>query len=166
MNRYLLRIEVLTALLVVGILGFFAVFAVTNARAQARDAVRLSDVRQLQAGVELYFNDQNEYPNHAAPIAAGLPQYRCLNQDGFAASCSASTDTVYQGLIPIVPQQGLTGRVQCSDARNAYCYSGAGLKYGVAFELERKNAILGLQKGVNCAVPTGFAPGPCEALAQ
>ena len=162
MKEFLLRIEILTAALVIGVLGILAVVAVSGARAQARDAVRLSDVRQLQAGVELYFNSQNEYPVHEEYVALGLPQYRCLSSEGFSAACSTTTQTVYQSVIPLVPEQGLKGTSSCSGARNAYCYVSAGSTYGIAFELERKNPILGLQKGVNCATPVGFRPGACE----
>src|SRR5262249_48949490 len=34
-----------------------------DARAQSRDAKRLSDARQLASAFELYFNDNNHYPN-------------------------------------------------------------------------------------------------------
>lgn len=61
-----------TAFIFVGILGilliptilFSALFLnLGSARKKARDAERQSDIRQIQAGLEMYYNEHNSYPH-------------------------------------------------------------------------------------------------------
>jgi hypothetical protein len=62
-----------------------------SARAKARDAKRLADIRQISSGLELYLNDKNEYPNSLTEIEPGYltkipeapkpPDGQCSEQD-------------------------------------------------------------------------------------
>lgn len=158
------KIEILVIALVVGVLGLLAVYAVSSARSQTRDAVRISDVRQIQAGLELRFNDVNEYPEWHEYFVLGEPATSCLSDTGFAASCSSGSQTVYLEVVPATPSGGLKEQVSCSNVNNAYCYIGANGEYRLEFELENNNRILGLQKGVNCATAGGLQPGACPDL--
>ncbi|MBU1126331.1 MAG: hypothetical protein ABH826_01050 [Patescibacteria group bacterium] len=160
------RIEILIVGLVIGLLGLAAVLAIMNARAQARDAVRLSDVRQVQAGLEMYFNDSSEYPKWSTSFAIGEASTACLSDSGFSASCNQSTDTVYLDLVPAPPRTGLDGMVECSGIKDSYCYFSSGQSYLISFELEKNNSLLGLGKGANCATERGFQLGACPIPAQ
>ena len=163
MNRLgMTRIELLVVALIVGVLGIGAVIAVSNARSQTRDAVRLSDIRQVQAVLELYYNDFNTYPEASGVTALGQASTRCLSEDGFSASCTLSLETVYMETVPSALGKGLKSSSSCSDVSNAYCYLGSETGYEVEFELENNNSILGVQKGVNCATPSGIEPGSCS----
>lgn len=76
-------------------------------QALSQDAKRLSDIRQMGAALELYFNDKNSYPD----------------------SLSQLTPT-YIGLIPIPPAAG----GNCSDQDNVYAYKKlGGGKYQLSF---------------------------------
>ena len=44
------------------ILFSVSTIALNNARMKSRDAKRISDIRQIQTALELYYNDQNKYP--------------------------------------------------------------------------------------------------------
>jgi len=79
-------IELLVVIAIIGLLSTLSVVALNNARAKARDANRISDVKQMQTALELYFNDCNGYPNYDA--AGGN------NYDGSAAT-TLTTDAVY-----------------------------------------------------------------------
>jgi Tfp pilus assembly protein PilE len=158
------RIEVLIIAGVIGLLGLLAVVAVTSARAKTRDAIRVSDVRQIQAGAELYFNDVSQYPQTVEPIAIGEAVTSCLTDQGFVATCSPTTEVVYLDVVPAAPKQGLKGASSCGGVRNAYCFSGSNGEYRIQFELERANSLLGLEKGVNCATESGLLSGACSAL--
>lgn len=61
-------IELLLVLAIIGVLTSFLVANLIGAKARARDAQRKSDLRQIQAALELYRADQNIYP--AAPLPA------------------------------------------------------------------------------------------------
>ena len=164
MNRYgVSKIEVLIIALIVGLLGVMAVVAVSTARSRTRDAIRLSDVRQVQAGLELAFNNSNTYPEAADAIPLGEGNARCLSTDEFTSSC-VSTDQVYLEIVPATPTDGLTGLGVCQTSKNAYCYKGAASGYRIEFEMENENPILGLQKGLNCASESGIDAGACSAL--
>lgn len=158
------KIEVLIVGLIIGLLGIMAVVAVSSARARTRDAVRLSDVRQVQTGLELYFNDVNSYPDWPDFFAIGRAVTICLGESGFAASCVGAQETIYLDMVPAPPTAGLSGRSSCSEVSDAYCYLGSELGYRIQFELENKNSLLELEKGLNCATETGLESGACRDI--
>jgi len=55
-------IELLVVIVIIGVLATLATVALGNARMKARDARRLSDIKQIQTALELYYNDANSYP--------------------------------------------------------------------------------------------------------
>ena len=62
-------IELLVVIAIIGILSTLSVVALNSARARARDAKRISDIRQVQTALEMYHSEKNDYP----PTSAGLP---------------------------------------------------------------------------------------------
>lgn len=63
-------IELLVVIAIIGLLSTLSVVALNNARARARDARRVADVKQIQTALELYFNANNSYPAHAVATAS------------------------------------------------------------------------------------------------
>jgi len=55
-------IELLVVIVIIGILATLATVTLSSARAKARDARRVSDVKQIQTALELYYNDASSYP--------------------------------------------------------------------------------------------------------
>jgi len=55
-------IELLVVVAIIGLLATLSIVALNNARARARDARRVADVKQIQTALELYYNDQGQYP--------------------------------------------------------------------------------------------------------
>lgn len=166
MNRPLKTTEILGIGLFIGVLALIAFLSVRTARASLRDAVRLSDVRDIQLGLELYFNDASAYPAVGEVTPLGTISTSCLSQSGFRANCSPSQETVYTRVISATPSAGLRRQVSCGNVRNAYCYTGSSESYAIQFELERNNAVLGVARGINCATPSGIKAGACPAIAQ
>jgi len=52
----------LVVIVIIGILATLATVTLSSARSKARDARRLSDVKQIQTALELYNNDATTYP--------------------------------------------------------------------------------------------------------
>ena len=55
-------IELLVVIAIIGILAAFILASMSESRAQARDAERLNDLKQMQTALELYYNRNKEYP--------------------------------------------------------------------------------------------------------
>jgi len=71
-------IELLVVIAIIGLLSTLAVVALNNARMKSRDAKRVSDIKQIQTALELYYNDANAYPSGAtlgSSIATGGVTY-------------------------------------------------------------------------------------------
>ena len=113
-------IELIVVIAIIGLLSTLAVVALGSARTKARDAKRLSDLKQLQTALELYFTDVNNYPAGNA-VTLGSGNYACLNSSGFAATGCASP---YMGQVPKDPQNG------------SYVYTVNGNSYTVTAALE------------------------------
>jgi len=100
-------IELLVVIAIIGLLSTLAVVALNNARAKARDARRLSDIKQIQTALELYYSEIGQYP--AAPALNGCfpssPANEiagcCLSGGGFAQTCTAGT--AYMSEVPANP---------------------------------------------------------------
>jgi prepilin-type N-terminal cleavage/methylation domain-containing protein len=63
-------IELLVVIAIIGLLSTLSILSLNSARARARDAKRVADVKQMQTAVEMYYNDAGAYP---ASATAGSP---------------------------------------------------------------------------------------------
>ena len=95
-------IELLVVIAIIGVLSTLAVVALGSARQKANDAKRLSDIKQVQTALELYYTDHNSYPTTtAAYVNLGDDNRKCLNSTlGFTTD---NCDTPYMGLVPKDP---------------------------------------------------------------
>lgn len=104
-----------------------------NARGLSRDAKRLADVRQLASALELYFNDNNKYPNQLSDLTAA-GQY------------------TYIGTLPTPPAE-LDGT--CTAEQNKYTYTiTAPSEYRLTFCLGAKTG--GYSAGVRILTQAGI----------
>lgn len=55
-------IELLVVVSIIGLLSSIVLFSLNAGRAKARDAKRLTDIRQVATALELYYNECNSYP--------------------------------------------------------------------------------------------------------
>jgi general secretion pathway protein G len=133
-------IELLVVIAIIGLLSTLAVVALGSAREKSRDARRLSDVKQIQTALELFYTDNNVYPSSTA-VNLGSAGAACLNASGFSPAGCADA---YMGLVPEDP--GNTG---------VYTYNAVngGASYTITTELEGE--VSGLSGNIT-ATPSGL----------
>lgn len=163
-------IELLVVIAIIGLLSTLAVVALTSARGKARDAKRISDIKQIQTALELYFADQGQkYPAQATSalvLGTGNGSVICGGSTGgikdALGNCGTSPVT-FMGKVPRDPQfTGTPGTACASDSSVACEYGYAvsdGTKYEIWFRLE--GATGELQAGMNCGSPNGIKSGSC-----
>ncbi len=138
-------IELLVVVAIMGLLSAVAVIALNNARARARDARRLSDIKQVQTALELYYLDQNQYPEEAATFEG-----YCLSSAGIATACTAPT---YLAKIPANPNPRTDGL--CTDVPYTYTSDLTGnLSYHITYCLG--SATGGIISSNHTATPAGI----------
>lgn len=71
-----------------------------ESRMQARDAKRMSDLRQIQTALELYYTDNSSYPIQLQVLALGVGQATCMGSSGWGVNC----ENPYMGIIPTDPK--------------------------------------------------------------
>lgn len=133
-------IELLVVIAIIGLLSTLAVVSLNSARAKARDAKRISEMKNFQSALEMYYSDKLTYPTSTLSLAAGEilgnGNAMCLDDSGLDASCAG---TVYMNQINKDPQGNQT---------YTYTTDANGTTYTVAFTLENLNPSLGTTR--NC----------------
>lgn len=131
-------VELLVVIAIIGLLSTLAVVALGSARSKARDARRISDIKQVQTALELYFADLGVYPNPTSPIdpmgdtttaSRVLCDLTPTSDVGFADT-ETGCATVYMGQVPINFAQ--------PDSIVDYVYTSisSGQSYTIDFQLE------------------------------
>ncbi len=129
-------IELLVVIAIIGLLASVVLLALNSARAKARDAKRLADVRQLSTAFELYYNDNSQYL--VQTTAGAIPA-------GYAPN--------YVGAIPTAPTPN---DGTCTAPQNTYTYTSpaGGATYTLTFCLGAATG--GFALGAHTASQTGI----------
>ena len=132
-------IELLVVIAIIGILSTLSVVALNSARARARDAKRISDVRQIQTALEMFYSANNKYPTSTTPGLAAL---------------------VSDGLLTAIPKAPVPADGTCTSVNNPYTYvmtgtsGGADNAYTLTYCLGSGTG--GLVAGPQTATPAGI----------
>ncbi len=119
-------IELLIVIVIIGILGAIFVSNYLGVRQRGRDSQRKSNLRQIQAALELYRYDQGSYPTALLNCPVVTPTY--LGD----SACTAGT--VYMQKIPTDPQGSLY-----YNSGNYYYSASGGSSYTLCSCLENTN---------------------------
>ncbi len=145
-------IELLVVVAIMGLLSTLAITSLNTARARARDARRVADIRQIQAALELYFMDKSAYPTLVDGNYASF-EGKCLDDTGFSENCSG---TVYMGQIPANPNPRSDGT--CENV--GYTYTSTQLQHenylSYTIEYCLGTATGGIEAGNQIATPAGL----------
>jgi len=116
-NKAFTLIELLVAIAILGILAASLLASYTMTQKRAKDTQRKHDLKQIQEALELYYQDNNEYPEEAGfDISTGTEN-----------SFTSAEGVVYLRQIPQDPQY---------PSRNYQYVSGAGQQYKLYASLE------------------------------
>ncbi len=129
-------IELLVVIAIIGLLSTLSVVALNSAREKARNARRVSDIKQVQTALELYYNDNNTYP----------PTIE------FGTGSIATNSVVYMTSIPANPQPRTDG--SCADSEYVYVRDDYNT-YHITYCLS--NSTGGIDAGTNNATPAGIS---------
>ena len=128
-------IELLVVVAIIGLLATLSIVALNNARARARDARRVADIKQIQTALELYYNDLGSYPS---AVTVGNP--------------IASNSITYMGVVPKNPTP-IDGT--CTGwTEYAYTTANASNTYNLTYCLG--TATGGIASGIGTATPSGI----------
>jgi prepilin-type N-terminal cleavage/methylation domain-containing protein len=125
-------IELLVVIAIIGLLSTLAVVSLNNARLKSRDARRVSDIKQIQTALELYYNDVNAYP------ATGAAD---------SGDAIVNGSVTYMAAVPTNPSPG--------GAAYAYAQTVSGASYTLGYTLEGASG--GIAAGAHTATPGGLA---------
>lgn len=100
-------IEVLTVILIIGILTTITTFTYNASLSRSRDSQRLTDLKSVQNALEQYYLDKREYPNVQVPVnqdyVSSYPWVAKYELELFAPgswSCTQPTDGTKTFLAP------------------------------------------------------------------
>lgn len=136
-------VEFLVVLVIVGIVISLSVVALSSVKAKNRDTKRVSDIRQIQTALEMYYNRNNSYPDSLTP---GLPL--------------VSGGKTYLQEVPSAPN---SPDGSCTSDDYTYTVDSGGASYHISYCLG--GAVQGVSSGNLVAVP-GQLDIPVAAVAS
>ena len=127
-------IELLVIIVIIIILAGISIIALDGQRAKARDAKRISDVKQIRTALEFYFSDEGEYPVISQPVVLGKgnAEKLCSKAEGgfVSATTACSQETTYMSKVPADP---LPDR--------QYVYTGSSDGFDILFITEKESSL-------------------------
>lgn len=149
--------ELLVVMAIIGTLSSIGVVSYSSARAAARDVKRVSDMKQIQTSLELFFENNSRYPLDGIPgsegTIIGLPKTRTLSDAGFSADMRG---TPYMITVPKNPEPFGSPYVYRSlNADGSDCDTGECASYAILFTTEKTQG--NYLAGPHAMTPAGLA---------
>ena len=115
-------IELLVVIAIIGMLASIIMASLNSARVKARDARRVSDIRQIRVALELYYADFGQYP-----ISGGATS----PNNSWSNSTDGSWTTLQTALAPYIPHLSTDPQQSASGwGYDSYSYSYYSQAYG------------------------------------
>lgn len=144
-------IELLVVIAIIGLLASIVLVSLNSARMKARDARRISDMKQIQLALEMYYDTNGTYPTMIAYVSPTVD-----------ASWTTSLASALRPYLSTLPKETILN--------NGYLYSStnAGQKYGLATGLENSsNSLLTSDGGFYTGYyELGPSPSACARVGK
>ncbi len=156
-NRGFTLPELLVVMSIIGTLATVGTVSYSSARASARDVKRVSDLKQVQTALELFFENNSFYPPDGRAgregTILGVDSTKVLSDAGFAPK---QTGTLYMILVPAnPPPNGIPYVYRSLQRDGSDCDSGRCEAYAILFSLERPQG--NYLAGPHAMTPAGIA---------
>lgn len=92
-------VELLVVIAIIGLLSTLSIVALGHTRSKARDVKRLSDIKQISTGLEMYYGSHGQYPAASGTIGSNIAGL-CLSDIGISSTCD---NLIYLKKIPADP---------------------------------------------------------------
>ena len=149
-------IELLVVIAIIGTLSGMVLVAMTDTRARARDARRVSDITQIRKALELHYADNGNYPLSGGALS---PNSGWTNSNDTSWNTLATALAQYIAL-PKDPVNTASGYMGNS---NTYVYNFYSRSYGcqqhwymISYRLEKPNMV---SPGTRSCPYTGYPDG-------
>ncbi len=158
-NKGFTLIELLVVIAIIAILSTVVMAGLNSARSKSRDAKRLSDIKQIQSALELYYDTCGGYLPAVATALGDVSPFNAVT----ACSGAGKKLTDFISPIPTTPMPGGNAYTYCSvDPATGACHTGTApttsqTMYKITFNLE--NASGGLASGVRTAYASSTGVG-------
>lgn len=171
-------IELLIVISIIGLLSTLAVTALSNARTKARDTQRITDIKQIQTALALYYEKNGKYPVSGAcggtiPNLAWANSVQCLSTGRWLRDATTDLAAFFPSKDPIDPKNTtvLTSPL-FSSAYFYYAVAAPRAYYVLVYTLEKPDKTIENSDGftapdginfhygnnVNGVVTVGYAP--------
>ena len=145
---------------IIGVLIAIVLSSVQEARKEARDTQRITDIRKIQTALELAYSDNGAYP---------ISGWVCSHESSWE---SGVLGTALEKYLPDLPTDPVNESGFSYNGSYAYCYfgrnypsgtpNGSGKWYMLVFALERADVILDQTTGVTACDGSQFPYGGSE----
>lgn len=107
-------IELLIVVAIIGLISTLASVALNTARQKSRDVKRVADIRQIQVALEMYFQENQTYPEVLNWEGLGFGNFVCLDGTDWRAA-GACTTPLFIGNVPADPMSPKILPIQASN---------------------------------------------------
>lgn len=161
-------IELLVVIAIIALLASIVLVSLKTARAKARDSRRLADIKQIQLALEMYYDDNGEYPisgscGATSPNTGWCNSVQSLSSGHWIRNGSSVNLGSYLAHDPLDPAQGSSPNWEPSGGGTYFYFSsgygGSGQWYMIVFGLEQTSHPLQTQDGVTACDGTYFHYG-------
>jgi prepilin-type N-terminal cleavage/methylation domain-containing protein len=166
-NKGFTLIELLVVIAIIGILSSVVLASLNSARSKSRDAKRMSDVKQIQLALELYYDQNGSYPTSPGCSGSSPNSSWCNSVENLSGGRwidNGSEDlSLYLSTDPLDPLQGASPNWTPLNGGTIFYfadgYGGAGQWYMIVFGLENYPHSIEDEDGVTACDSTYFHYG-------
>jgi prepilin-type N-terminal cleavage/methylation domain-containing protein len=134
LKRGFTLIELLVVISIIGVMSTVVMMSTGTSRLKSRDAQRLSDIRQINLALEVFYSVNGKYPSNVSPGFNMYADSRNPPNSGVPAYSNLMSQLVptYLPRAPIPPKNNSGDGLMCSNCDEYRYFS---LPYGTGFSL-------------------------------